>query len=183
MKRILLVVLTLTGTYAYAQNYEAGEKIYKANCVPCHKMDSKVIGPPLAGVVSNQGAEWTKKWIYNNQELRDAGDAHALAIYEEYNKQVMPAYSFLSDQELDDLVTYIGEWKDKQAEAKPAETASLDGQQVVQEKPAKKLSATGKVIIGAFILGLVMIVVTFYVLLSAFKTMVQVNRELQKQKD
>lgn len=183
MKRILLIALATIGTFAQAQNYESGEKIYKANCVSCHKMDGKVIGPPLADVVSNQGAEWTKKWIYNNQELRDAGDAHALAIYEEYNKQVMPAYSFLSDQELDDLVTYLGEWKEKQTEAKPVETASPDEQKGVQEKPARKLSATGKVIIGACILGLVMIVVTFYVLLSAFKTMVQVNRELQKQKD
>lgn len=167
----------------YSQNYEAGESIFKANCVSCHKMDAKVIGPPLANVVEAQGAEWTKKWIYNNEELRASGDAHALAIYEEYNKQVMPAYSFLTDQELDNLVGYLENWQTKQEEVVEVKQSVSGEVKENANKVERKLSSAGKVIIAAFVLAASLIAITFGVLLSAFKTMVQVNQELQRKKD
>ena len=69
MKRILIIAAVLSALNSYSQNFEAGEAIFKANCSACHKMDSKLIGPPLENTVADQGFEWTKKWIYNNQEL------------------------------------------------------------------------------------------------------------------
>lgn len=183
MKRILIAPLLLLFLSAEAQDYAAGEKIFKANCAACHKMDSKVIGPPLQNTVAEQGFEWTKKWIYNNEELRASGDAHALEIYEEYNRQVMPPYSFLSDEELTNLVTYLAEWKDKQAE--PVATAAADAgtsgeTTAVAPKVERKLSAGGKVVLGVLLFAVVMITVTILTLYRAFKTMVEVNKELHK---
>lgn len=183
MKKLIVLALSTFSVMAFGQDYAAGEKIFKANCAACHKMDAKVIGPPLQNTVAEQGFEWTKKWIYNNEELRASGDAHALEIYEEYNRQVMPPYSFLSDEELTNLVTYLGEWKDKQAE--PVATAATDAGSssettAVAPKVERKLSAGGKVVLGVLLFAVVMITVTILTLYRAFKTMVEVNKELHK---
>ena len=69
MKKLLTIVFTTFSVATIAQDYAAGEKIFKGNCASCHKMDAKLIGPPLENVVADQGEEWTKKWIYNNQQF------------------------------------------------------------------------------------------------------------------
>lgn len=183
MKKLIVLALSSFSVMAFGQDYAAGEKIFKANCAACHKMDSKVIGPPLQNTVAEQGFEWTKKWIYNNEELRASGDAHALAIYEEYNRQVMPPYSFLSDEELTNLVTYLAEWKDKQAEpVAVAETGTTSSGETVAESPIvkRKLSAGGKVVLGVLVFATIMITITILTLYRAFTTMVDVNKELHK---
>lgn len=184
MKSITITLLSVIALTASAQDYAAGEKTFKGNCAACHKMDSKLIGPPLQNTVAEQGFEWTKKWIYNNEELRASGDAHANAIYEEYNRQVMPAYSFLSDEELTSLVTYLDEWKTKQAEPAVASGSeeSVAGEQTVAQAPAAKreLSKGGKIVLGMMAFSVLMIAITIIALYRAFKTMVEVNRDLHK---
>ena len=84
MKKILILSLIFC-TGISAQDYEAGKKLFKNNCASCHHMEKKAVGPPLKNVVKNQGEEWTKKWITNNQKLRDAGEKHANEIFKEKN--------------------------------------------------------------------------------------------------
>ena len=183
MKRLLSAAGLLLAISSNAQDFEAGEALFKANCSACHKMDSKLIGPPLQNTVSEQGFEWTKNWIYDNQALRDAGDAHAIAIYEEYNKQVMPPYSYLSDEELTNLVTYLEDWKEKQSEP-VAEVTSSDSGSESTAQPAqrveRKLSSEGKILLGAMAFSALMIAITILTLYRAFKTMVDVNRDLHR---
>ena len=184
MKRLLTAAGLLLAISSNAQDFKAGEALFKANCMACHKMDSKLIGPPLQNTVAEQGFEWTKKWIYNNEELRASGDAHANAIYEEYNRQVMPAYSYLSDEELTNLVTYLGEWNEKQSApaVATAETGTTSSGEIVAEAPKvkRKLSAGGKVVLGVLVFATIMITITILTLYRAFKTMVEVNKELHK---
>ena len=45
-----------------AQSIEEGEKLFKANCVSCHQIDKKVIGPALRGV----SAKYEKDWLYSS---------------------------------------------------------------------------------------------------------------------
>ncbi len=171
----LTIIMTLSSVATIAQNFEAGEKIFKMNCAACHKMDAKLIGPSLMNVVSEQGEEWTRKWIYNNEELRKSGDAHAIAIYEEYNKQVMPNYSYLTDQELSDLVAYMKDWKEVQvaktvatAAAPAAATGTVDAPQPVSEE----WSSTAKLVVGIAAAALILTIVTMYTLIQAFKAIV-----------
>lgn len=184
MKSIAITLLSVIALTASAQDYAAGEKIFKGNCAACHKMDSKLIGPPLQNTVAEQGFEWTKKWIYDNQALRDAGDQHAIEIFEEYKQQVMPAYSYLSDEELTNLVTYLEEWSDKQAEPAVASGSEdgVAGEQTVAQAPAVKreLSKGGKIVLGIMAFSVLMIAITIIALYRAFKTMVEVNRDLHK---
>jgi mono/diheme cytochrome c family protein len=183
MKRLLSAAGLLLAISSNAQDFKAGEALFKANCMACHKMDSKLIGPPLQNTVAEQGFEWTKKWIYNNEELRASGDAHANAIYEEYNKQVMPPYSYLSDEELTNLVTYLEDWKEKQSEPVAEVTSSESGSEsTVQpaQRVERKLSSEGKILLGAMAFSALMIAITILTLYRAFKTMVDVNRDLHR---
>jgi cytochrome c2 len=51
MKKLLTLMLACFSVTTLAQDYSAGEKIFKGNCAACHKMDAKLIGPPLQNVV------------------------------------------------------------------------------------------------------------------------------------
>ena len=183
MKKLLTIMLCSVSAVTLAQDYGAGEKLFKGNCASCHKMDSKLIGPPLQNVVLEQGEEWTKKWIYNNQELRDAGDAHAIAIFEEYNKMVMPAYTYLSDDDLTNLTAFIGGWKEKQNEvAQVAADETQADSSANEAKPSapKELSPVSKVILGTLAFAILMISLTIFTLYRAFSTMVIINKDLHQ---
>lgn len=124
MKKILVLLMLITSV-GYSQDFETGKTIFKQNCSACHKMDAKMVGPPLQNTVEDQGREWTQKWIYNSQLLIEQGDAHAKEIYNEYNQMAMPSYSWLAEDELTALVDYLEGWKTNKpaevAEAVPAE--------------------------------------------------------------
>lgn len=103
---ITLVLLLLTITVSYAQGVD-GKSVFNTNCAACHNMEKKMVGPPLKDVVKNQGREWTTTWIKNSAELIASGDRHANEIYKEYNEMAMPAYEYLSDEELSSVVNYL----------------------------------------------------------------------------
>ena len=154
MKKILLLLL-IFNTSISAQDYDAGKKLFRANCAACHNMEKRVVGPALKNTVKNQGEEWTKKWIKNNQKLRDAGDKHANEIFKEYNGMAMPAYEHLGDDELDNLVVYLAQYNDKKAELAANKPAPAAGAPVVIQQ--KGLSLFEKVLLG--IIGGVLIIV------------------------
>ncbi|MDP6908540.1 MAG: cytochrome c [Flavobacteriales bacterium] len=43
----------------------AGEDIFNAMCTACHTLDTKMIGPALAGVVGKRSPEWIMNMILN----------------------------------------------------------------------------------------------------------------------
>ncbi len=174
MKKIVAIAgLALLGHPCSAQDYEAGEKLFKMNCASCHKMDAKLIGPPLQNVVKEQGADWTKRWILNNEELRKSGDAHANAIYADYNNMVMPNYSYLSDEEISGVVNYLENWGTKQAESKAPTTvqatATTSGEIVVEQK---ELSFASRIVLFTVVAAVLLMLITMYTLLKAFKAII-----------
>ncbi len=84
-----------------------GKKIFKANCVACHKLDKKVIGPPLGGITEKREREWLHKWIKDNNALRKSGDALAKEVFEENNKMPMTAFPQLSEEDIDAMLAYF----------------------------------------------------------------------------
>lgn len=83
-----------------------GKKLYNANCAACHKLEGKLIGPPLKGITEKREMDWLIAWIRDNEALRASGDKDAIAIYEEYNKLPMVAYPQFSDQDIKDILAY-----------------------------------------------------------------------------
>ena len=104
------IYLVLTFSFLFSNIIFAqidGEELYKTNCTACHLMtDKRLVGPGLKGVTDKYSKDWLKKWIINSQEFIASGDEKAIAIYEEYNKQIMPAFYF-TDEEFDALFAYL----------------------------------------------------------------------------
>lgn len=117
---LLFLFTTVLFVTAHSQDFEKGKELFKQNCAACHKMDSKMIGPPLINVVEKQGRDWVKRWVYNSQELISTGDQHANEIFKEYNEMAMPAYNWLEDSDLESIITYLEQYSTVENEKKVA---------------------------------------------------------------
>ena len=105
-KNVLVLIFSVLFSYTLFAQIDGGE-LYKTNCTACHLMtDKRLVGPGLKGVTDKYSKDWLKKWIINSQEFIASGDEKAIAIYEEYNKQIMPAFYF-TDEEFDALFAYL----------------------------------------------------------------------------
>lgn len=60
-----------------------GQSIFDSKCIICHTIDSKMIGPALAGVTKRRSPEWIMNMVINPQEMT-AKDPVAKALLEEY---------------------------------------------------------------------------------------------------
>ncbi|WP_185868543.1 c-type cytochrome [Blattabacterium cuenoti] len=105
----LITVLTSIKTENISGNSENGKSLFKKNCTSCHSIDleKKMIGPALSKVTEKRSKEWLHKWIKDNKSLRKSGDKDALAIYKEYGNIEMNAFPQFSDQEIDDILSFI----------------------------------------------------------------------------
>jgi len=171
MKKLFLSLLIFT-TGISAQDYDNGKQLFRNNCASCHNMEKKVVGPALKNVVKNQGEDWTKLWIKNNQALRDAGDKHANEIFKEYNGMAMPAYEHLGEDAIDDITFYLAQYNDKKAEAAANQPAPAATQQVVVQPGG--LTLFEKILLG-IVIGILLIAIG--ILYNALKVMSQAFRK------
>ena len=146
--RALWLVAMLFPIYLFGQDASGdpakGKDLFKANCAACHKLEGKLVGPPLGGVTEKKSAEWLHKWIKNSQALIAAGDKDAIAIFEEYNKVPMLAYeSILSDEDINNVLAYVADpAKADAAAAAPAAPAASDATAAAGAAPATGDAAT-----------------------------------------
>ncbi|MCS7163295.1 MAG: cytochrome c [Bacteroidia bacterium] len=84
-----------------------GQVLFAQRCAACHKLEAKLIGPPLAQIGQRRSEEWFYRFVANSQSLIQAGDPQAVAVYREYNQQVMPPFADLSSAELKALWDYL----------------------------------------------------------------------------
>lgn len=89
--------------------YQEGEQLFKANCAACHKLDKEIIGPALAQVSQKYEKEWLYQWIRNSQKLIKSGDEQAIALFDEYDNSIMPAFPTLSDENIEGILFYLGQ--------------------------------------------------------------------------
>ena len=80
-----------------------GESLFKLNCVSCHAMNAKLVGPALQNVHQRRSEEWLLKWIKNNEKLRASGDKDAIAVYNENGKSAMNVFENLSDDQIEQI--------------------------------------------------------------------------------
>ena len=108
MMMILVTLLMGLSFTVRAQEADpiAGKKLFNANCAACHKLNKKAVGPALRGVSAKYEKEWLYSWIKNSAAMIKAGDAQAVAIWEEYNKSAMNAFPQLSNEDIDNIIAY-----------------------------------------------------------------------------
>lgn len=160
-----------------------GKDLFKGNCAACHKLEGKLVGPPLGGITEKKSAEWLHKWIKNSQALIAAGDKDAIAIFEEYNKVPMIAYeTILSDQDINDVLAYVADPAKAEAAAAPATPA---GDATTDAAPAATgdTAATAAAPVkesGNKSLPIVLLSASVLLLLALVFIIVKANREVKK---
>ncbi len=60
-----------------------GEEIFNQICVACHRMDQRLVGPPLRGVTERRRPEWIMNMILNPEEMIKK-DPIAKQLFAEY---------------------------------------------------------------------------------------------------
>lgn len=145
----------------------AGEKLFKANCAACHKLDRKATGPALRGVADKHDREWLYKWIKNSQELIASGDPVAVQLFEENNQSVMTAFPQLSNTDIDNILAYT-------SQPKPEPT--------VAQVPVDGGGATGNgdgvsnsIVLGALALVFLLLVVMLFLVTNTLKKIASAN--------
>ena len=119
---IFVVLFVITIDFTYAQSVELGESLFSSNCASCHYLgprDKKLIGPGLGDhTLEKYSTEWLYSWIRNSSEFIASGDEQAIAVFEEYNKSIMPAFTYFTDDDLNNILAYL--------EAGPAEVEVVE---------------------------------------------------------
>ena len=75
------VELSLSTDAAVIKN---GEEIFETNCVSCHDIDKKKVGPALKGVYDRRELSWIIGFVKAPQKTIESGDEQAVALYEEF---------------------------------------------------------------------------------------------------
>lgn len=135
---------------AQEADFQAGKKLFNANCAACHKLNKKAVGPALKGVSAKYDREWLYSWIKNSAAMIKDGDPQAVAVWEEYNKVAMNAFPLLSNTDIDNILAYTDY-------TPPAVVATSGTQQVVA--PAAGSGSNNNLILAALALVFVMLVV------------------------
>ncbi|MEX2593443.1 MAG: c-type cytochrome [Anditalea sp.] len=157
----------------------AGESLFNANCSACHRLDQKLIGPALRGVTDRREIQWAKDFIHNSQKLIQSGDPVAKALFEEFNNLVMPAMPFLSDDDLNNLLSYI-EYGDK-AEATPEGAAVSEGGEGGQAGEASGIpSEYLTIILAVLVLVLLLILIVLGLIISVLTKYLNKNEKLDE---
>lgn len=121
---VLFFMLIGMHTFAFAQDVDssdeavaAGKAVFNANCKTCHKLDQKLTGPALRGATERQPVEAVKSFIKNSTAVIASGNSYYDNLFKEYGNLQMPAHGFLSDEDLDNLLSYIEHGDVEQAAA------------------------------------------------------------------
>ncbi|WP_139957602.1 c-type cytochrome [Flavicella sediminum] len=88
-------------------NIKAGKGLFNANCVACHRLDKKLIGPALIESTEKRTFSWFKEFVSDNAKMRAKGDKEALAIFKAFNGIPMPAYPQFSEKDMANIYAYI----------------------------------------------------------------------------
>ena len=102
-----------------------GKALFNANCAACHKLDTKMTGPALRGVVERRETAWLHKWIKDSKGLIASGDADAIKVFNENNKVAMTAFPQLSDADIDNILAYTS--TKPEVASTPLPTAGAEG--------------------------------------------------------
>ncbi len=112
-----------------------GKELFNTNCTACHKLDTRLIGPPLGGISDSREKEWIYKFVRNSQEFIKE-DADAKAVFEEY-KIPMTSFTQFSDADIDNIIAYTN------GDGVVAETSVAENDTKTVAETADSKSATG----------------------------------------
>ena len=130
IKKYFLITLSSIFTFMISLNAQSqGEKLFSQKCAACHTVGGgKLVGPDLANVQNRRTEQWIQQFIQSSQSLIKSGDSTANALFNQYNKIIMPDAQ-LTANEIKSIITYI-------------KINSPDANNPNQKTPAQIFSAT-----------------------------------------
>jgi cytochrome c oxidase subunit 2 len=166
----LLLFTAMLSLSVKAQSLEEGEKLYNANCVSCHAIKERVVGPALKNVHERRDEKWLLNWIRNSQKLIKSGDPIANELSKEYNGLVMPSYEQFTDAQIAGILQYIKVESEQSALAQ----ATIGG--ATGNIPAADVSASmrGK-INWLIILNVILLFMVVYLVLEILQKLGQIQ--------
>lgn len=104
MKTVLLIV----GIFLFSTiKADEGEQLFKKTCTACHTIGKgRLVGPDLLNINEKQSQDWLIAFIQSSTQLIESGDKDAQAIYEEYNRILMPDNPY-TDAQVIAILNYI----------------------------------------------------------------------------
>lgn len=87
----------------------AREQLFNKNCIHCHSLDYKLVGPSLRSIVGRTSKEWFTSWIRSPDQLIESNE-QAAELYRDYGKISHPYFS-LTDEEIELLISFTEEQK------------------------------------------------------------------------
>lgn len=160
----------------------SGGKLFKANCVVCHAVNEKVIGPALRDVDKRRNLEWIRAFVKNSQKVIQSGDEYAVKLYNEYNKTEMTSFDF-EDNEIDAIVAYLKAESAKEIVV-DAPTVTESGSTDDTEEPSAFINTVMviMVIVLALIMGvLIMIIGLLKKVISQKEDVSELDKEIADQ--
>lgn len=109
IRRMLVVFgVALWGCVGAAHAAPSAEQNFTSFCGACHTIGGgQRVGPDLKGVTERRSREWLIKFITNSQAMIASGDPDANAVFEKYNKTVMPNAPY-SQPQIEEIIAFIG---------------------------------------------------------------------------
>jgi cytochrome c553 len=141
------------------------------------------VGPGLKGINERRQLDWLINWIRNPQKVIESGDKYAVDLYNKFNKQIMPGFGDLTDQQIQSLLAYV----DVAGSGENANTATggdVDGKLVPSGTGGPNAKTDGALGSTSFTIILVaLLVILLLVLLVLIMIVSLLSKFLSEKKD
>jgi mono/diheme cytochrome c family protein len=171
----LFALAALHFNIAFADVAE-GEKLFTANCVSCHAINEKIVGPALKDVHTRREEKWLVSWIKNSQKMIKSGDPIAVQLNTEYNGLVMTSFEQLSDDNIKSIIAYVKQQSEAPAAPVQAGTTSTDAGGTIASTESQTIYNDTTFIALALMAVILLVVVLQYHFDYVFGMTVRTNR-------
>jgi cytochrome c2 len=136
---LLTLLLILILQPAYSQD---GEKVFKTSCIICHTIGGgTLLGPDLANVQTRRDKDWIFSFIRSSQTMVNSGDETAVALFEQFNKIMMPDHPGMTDDDLNSLLAYIESESPENVEESATSLIAVDEVALAPDETGKSIDA------------------------------------------
>jgi cytochrome c2 len=105
----ILIAATIISIPGYSYSQSPGESIFTKTCQVCHTIGKgRLVGPDLLDIENRRTEDWIISFVKSSQDMVKNNDPEAIALFNEYNKMVMPDQN-LSNKEIKEILIFIKE--------------------------------------------------------------------------
>ena len=84
-----------------------GKKLYELKCRACHAFDKDGYGPGVINFKKGRSNAWLVKWVKDAQQLIDAGDKEAIALYKRWQNKKHSPQDKLNTEQIQSILKFL----------------------------------------------------------------------------